>query len=75
MELMADTMRKCGGGGTSVNWELPGKRKEGYCKEKDQMLQSYPSLLNAWHKRSLKVVMPPGLSGCAGPMMMILFGG
>jgi hypothetical protein len=39
--------------------------------EKDQMEQVCPSSINALHNLSLKVVIPPGLKGYAGPMMMI----
>lgn len=61
------------GAGASVNWLDPGKRKEGYCSEKDQIVQEWPASINARHSLSLKVVMPPGLSGWAGPRIMILY--
>ncbi len=61
------------GGGASVNCEDPGKRKDGYYNEKDQMLHSCPASRKALQRRSLKVVIPPGRKGCAGPIMIIFF--
>ena len=58
------------GAAPSVYWEEPGNKKDGYCKEKDQMLHACPACKKALHNRSLKVVMPPGRNGCAGPMMI-----
>lgn len=70
-ELIAVTIFIPAGAGASVNCDEPGNRKEGYCNEKDQMVHEWPASENALQRRSLKVVMPPGLMGCAGPIMMI----
>lgn len=61
------------GGGASVYCEVPGNKKEGYCSEKDQMLLVWPAAVKARQSLSLKVVMPPGRRGCAGPRMMIFW--
>jgi len=73
-ELMAVTMCNPSGAGASVNCEVPGNKNEGYCRLNDQILHVCPASFSALHNRSLKVVMPPGRNGCAGPMMMIFLG-
>ena len=54
------------------NWVVPGKRKFGYCSEKEIILASCPLEFKERHNNSSQVASPPR-SGKAGPRMNIFF--
>jgi hypothetical protein len=73
MELILVSICTPAGGVPEVSYcVVPGKRKEGYCKEKEMIFTSCPAKERDWQSSSLSIAIPPR-KGQAGPTMIIFF--